>query len=178
VKRVLCVLALVLAGCGGSSGPAPPAPGPETSTSVTTAPAPAPAPTSTTQGVRTVPLGTEVRTALGNTITVHGIDTAVASRGVQPLSGRVFAAVDVGGCISSTSASAAEGPSPAFFELVLADDSRSRALTSGVKVPELRASRLAPGECVRGWITFEPQAGVKPVAVVFSASTLVRWTLP
>lgn len=109
MKRVLCVLAVVLAGCGGSSRSAPQPASPETSASVMTAPAP----TSTTQGVRTVPLGTEVRTSLGNTITVHGIDTAVASRGVQPLSGRVFAAVDVGGCISSTSASAAEGPSPA-----------------------------------------------------------------
>jgi hypothetical protein len=171
---VVLALTFVLAGCGSTSEPSAPPAAPETVASSTTAALP----TSTTQGVRTVPLGTEVRTALGNTVTVDGFDPAVTSRNVQPLSGRVFTAIDVGGCISSTSASAADGPGPAFFELVLADDSRSRALISGVRVPELRASRLAPGECIRGWISFEPPAGVKAVAVVFNASTLVRWTIP
>jgi len=171
----MVALLIVTAACSGDSPEATQPPLAEVSSSITTAsPTTAAATTTTAALTAGVRIGTEVKTALGNTVTVYSFDPAVSTR-LTASAGRTFTAIDVGGCVVGSSAPA-DGPGPAFFQLVMPDDTRASP-ASPVKEPALRVTRLAPGECIRGWVTFESPAGVRPVAVVFNASTLIRWTL-
>lgn len=175
-RVVLLAGALVLTGCGGTDAGAPPAPAVD-STTIDTGQVIAPAPassTTTTPALRANALGTEIRTALGNTVTVYAYEPLPMERSFPtPSAGNGYAAVEVGGCVSTGS----EGPDPQYFDLVLPDWSRLRP-TFALKQPALRATRLAVGECIRGWITFEVPTSTRPQAVVFNASSLVRWAIP
>lgn len=165
--RIRCAAiaaALAVGACGGDEAPAPPS-------------STAAGPTTTTLASQVITIGTEVRTARGNTVTVHGIEPVAARAGFPtPAVGRAYVAADVGGC-QARPGPGGEGPDPSAFELVMPDNTRARS-TIPIREPSLSATRLAAGDCVRGWITFDAPAGVRPVAVVFNASTLVRWTVP
>ncbi len=128
-------------------------------------------PTTTLPGSN--PIGTEIRTALGNTVTAYTYQAVPVDRSTPtPAAGTAYAAVDVGGCVATGN----EGPNPQYFELVMPDASRLRPAVP-VRQPALRSTRLAIGECIRGWITYEVPIAARPVALVYNASSLVRWTI-
>lgn len=177
------LLLLAMAACSGDRGGG---------ASPTSAPAPTTAPTttivSTTLNTGQVlntsspptttqpagnPIGTEIRTALGNTVTAYAYQAVPTDRtSPTPAAGTTYAAVDVGGCVATGN----EGPDPQYFELVMPDASRLRPAVA-VKQPPLRETRLAAGECIRGWITYEIPTAARPVALVYNASSLIRWTI-
>lgn len=49
---------------------------------------------------------------------------------------------------------------------------------SASKEPALRATKLAAGQCARGWVTFEIPEGAKPQYVIFNSSKVVAWQIP
>jgi hypothetical protein len=47
----------------------------------------------------------------------------------------------------------------------------------GGRQPALTATSVAPGECARGWLTFDVPAGQTPRYLVFSSSSTIYWAL-
>ena len=65
---------------------------------------------------------------------------------------------------------------PFYFQLQMGDNSRINA-TVPVKDPALNATTLtAPGDCVRGWVSFQVPTGAQIVYVVDTQSTpIIKW---
>ncbi len=59
------------------------------------------------------------------------------------------------------------------------DNIRLRMSNKQVKEPKLDVTTLSPGDCVRGWITFQKPKGVKPKFVVYSRGrSVTKWAIP
>jgi hypothetical protein len=122
------------------------------------------------------PIGTEVRTEAGNTVVVYAYEGRTTAGPSSPPPGKVFAAADVGGCAGPEGVEL--GLNPFDFELQMPDNTRLQPSYSGSKEPRLRSSPLPPGECIRGWITFEVPQATKAKAIIFNGSSVVKWSLP
>jgi hypothetical protein len=75
-----------------------------------------------------------------------------------------FGAIDVEGCANDDAQSFSLNPF--YFNLQMPDNTRSES-TMPAAEPELNHTELAPGECVRGYVTFEVPQGQTPIAIYF-----------
>lgn len=189
VSRPLLALlasALTLSACGG--GGSNKAETKATSTTSTTASStssssgagnsPATAPTTTPGTAPTTAtvakLGTRVDTVQGNVI-VYAYENPVSSPGATPRPGNVFADIDAEGCAGADAGPNA-GVGPQAFRLQVGQSAYYPVGTS--KEPALRATKLAAGQCARGWVTFELPQGAKPQYALFEGSKVAAWQLP
>ena len=118
--------------------------------------------------------------ALGSTLTVTPGDHKVTvyayrspvtsnNRFTQPEAGFTFAAVEVQQCAGPSGDRF--GPNRFDWELAMPDNSRLDPAFSTVVEPELGSSPLGPGDCIRGWISFEVPTGTTPRHVVYNEVT-------
>ena len=121
-----------------------------------------------------VKLGDRVDTAQGN-VNVYAYEDPVSPPGATPHPGNVFADIDAEGC-AGPNAGPNTGIGPQFFYLQVDQSAYHPVGTS--KEPALRATRLAPGQCARGWVTFELPQGAKPQYAIFNSSKVIAWQLP
>ncbi|MGS2619521.1 hypothetical protein ACVCAH_34175 [Micromonospora sp. LZ34] len=121
------------------------------------------------------PMGKSVTTADGGAVaTVYAYRQPVARRAPRPdeQAGYVWGAADVKVCAGKTypqGISVSHGP----WTLVYADDTQIEASSTGYnQFPEPEypwgEKLLAPGRCVRGWITFPVPSNKRPVAVEYA----------
>lgn len=185
MKRTLaaCALALAaMAGCGAddtqprSLGTVPQKADPSTTT--TTKPAD-----------YQFTVGEKVLTARGNTVTVYSYAQPVPPPDEYSAApdGMEVAAADVEICVTAD-LSNYDGqvvpPEQRFltsnpYDWVLAMPDNSRLQPSHARSePALNAADIAEGQCVRGWVSWEVPAGVRPRAVVNTATgpPNLEWT--
>lgn len=160
---VLLVVVTPVAACG-SSGSAG-----------TTATPTTPAPTTTAETTPTTPsshkVGDVVDTGEGLKVTLHGWKLPAPGHGAYdtPPAGSKYGAADVEACAESKAGSI----NPFDFTLQMADN---RRIEHGIGGPEpaLHHTELPPGDCARGYVTFDvPDAGT-PAYLVFSGGSIVR----
>ena len=95
---------------------------------------------------------------------------------MRPEGGMEFGAIDVEGCANDDAQRFSLNPF--YFNLQMPDNTRSES-TMPAAEPELNHTDLAPGECVRGFVTFEVPQGQTPVAIHFRpiGGESARWNL-
>lgn len=183
-RRALLALAgLALAGCGDTTIKPEAAPA-----ETTTAPPTTIAPVVTTRATTSTTLAPVTEGPLGTTFNVNPGDrkiTAFTFRpsvaptsqyAAQPKAAMQFAAAEVQECAGP--AGERFSPNRFDFELAMVDNTRVRA---GVEVvaPQLASSPLLPGDCIRGWVSFEVSSAAAVRAVVYSAGNAsAKWRVP
>lgn len=120
-------------------------------------------------------VGDTAVTAAGNEITVHSYEYVPPSDIWQPEPGFRFAAIDVEGCAAPDLEGSA-GLNPFDFSLQMPDNTRLET-DIGVKEPTLNDTTLPPGDCVRGWVTYQVPEGQTPTSVIFTASSIIKWAV-
>lgn len=135
-------------------------------------------PATTTPPVTEGPFGTTFTVTPGDRkITAYALKVPVppasTSSFSQPGAGMVFAAADVQECAGP--AGEKFSPNRFDFELALSDNTRIRAGVE-VQAPQLASSPLLPGDCIRGWVSFEVPAASTIRQVVYSTgSASAKW---
>ncbi|HZY65447.1 MAG: DUF4352 domain-containing protein [Actinomycetota bacterium] len=132
-----------------------------------------------------LPSETDIRRMVGETATLDNGNrvTVISGESGVPAdesvynarAGMDFFVIEAEVC---TAESAAE---PSYFtprEFGLLNDNYVRRLASvPTKLPALRGSSVEPGECNRGYITFQVEDGKEPRTVVYDGSSVVEWEL-
>lgn len=121
-----------------------------------------------TTGPSDLPVGARTRLQSGATVQVRSYEQGVAGDTVSPPSGRRFDAIEVEGCAPARAPDDGSVVNPFRFVLRLPDDT-SIAHGVAVREPAVGFVALGPGECTRGWITFEVTRSARPTAVVYSS---------
>ena len=123
-----------------------------------------------------VAMGETATLASGDQITVYSYTSSVASNNqfLTPKSGNEFSVIDAEACAGTAQMSI----NPFSFGLQMPDNSR---VNSGISAldPSLHAASLAPGDCARGYVTFEIPQGQAPNFVLFDQSNAppVKWSV-
>ena len=162
---VTAALALLLGACGGGGGPDDDAARTTTTTRVATS--------TTAPDPNALRLGERSETREGNVVRMVAFEQPLRPGVIEPAVGMEFAAVEAEICAGPRGA---QRVSPEAIHLELADGSRRGRSFFGPKEPPLAETRLAGGECVRGWVNFEVPEGERATHVVFAGSSVVRWT--
>ena len=179
----LVVLALALAGCGDTTIKPEAAP-PETTTttavvpftSVVTTRATLPATTTTARPTTEGPLGTTFTVSPGDRkITAFTFKAPVesANRLTTPKAGMQFVAAEVQECAGP--AGERFSPNRYDFELAMTDNTR---VDPGIEIqtPQLSSSPLLPGDCIRGWVSFEMLTTATVKFIVYSeGNASAKW---
>ena len=97
----------------------------------------------------------------------------------QPDPGTEWVAADVEACAGPESKNFSI--SPFEFELQLADNTRAESNFMS-KDPSLNHTELSPGDCVRGFISYEVPTGKKPIKFIYNELTFfsgakIKWVL-
>jgi hypothetical protein len=103
-------------------------------------------------------------------VTVHAYEqpaTGLNQYQNPETAGDEFSAADVELCATGGQALSAN---PFNFELQMPYNARRQP--SFGKEPGLNATNLTAGDCVRGWVTFEVPAGVRPSYLVYNVPGL------
>ncbi|MEV5768315.1 hypothetical protein AB0L34_27585 [Micromonospora sp. NPDC052213] len=173
------LLVAALAGCGGgpepAAAPTTPAPAP-TSAAPSPTPSASPSPSPSVDPNAPLPFGKGIITGGGYvTATVYAYRHNVAKSAPRPEEqpGFVWAAVDVKVCANKDITVSSVGVSNGPWTLVYADDTTIGPSDTGYDSfpePEYPWSEkaLAPGRCVRGWITFPVPGTKRPVFVEYA----------
>lgn len=133
-------------------------------------------PPTTAKPVTEGPLGSSFTVSPGDRkITAFTFRPAVepANRYSTPKAGMQFASVEVQECAGA--AGERFSPNRFDFELALTDNTRVRA---GIEVttPQLASSPLLPGDCIRGWVSFEvPTTGTVRHVVYSEGNASAKW---
>ncbi len=100
----------------------------------------------------------------GHYVTIHSIEDPVISSNqfLQPDPGNRFLSLDTEICAGTKESSA----NPYNFEFQMPDNTR-RDPGIGVREPSLNGTQLAPGDCVRGWTTFQITDGETPAFIIY-----------
>ncbi len=132
-----------------------------------------------------VPSETDIKRTVGDTATLdNGNSVTVFSgqSGVPPedsvynaRAGMNFFVIEAEVCVPE-SAGEPSYFTPREFNL-LNDDIVRRMASVPTKLPALRGSSVDPGECNRGYITFQVEDGEEPRAVIYEGSSVVEWEL-
>lgn len=138
-------------------------------------PTAAPSPTPTAQNIFHV--GDKVQTAHGNFEQVFQIIRPYTQTGTFTFpadAGNEFAVADVELCAGPKGAGISANPYD--YQLQMSDNSRVNA-TVPVKDPALNATTLTgPGDCVRGWVSFQVLVGVAIDYFVDTQTTpIIKW---
>ncbi len=120
-------------------------------------------------------VGETASTDVGNEITVHSYEYVPPTDIWQPEPGFEFAATDIEGCASPNLEGSA-GFNPYDFGLQMPDNTRLDP-DIGVKEPTLNDTTLTPGDCVRGFVTFQVPQGETPSYVIFTGSSIIKWAV-
>ncbi len=136
---------------------------------------PGPAVPSETDISRTV--GETAALDSGNSVTVSSGQSGVPPEEsvYKPRSGMDFFVIEAEVCVPD-SATEPSYFTPREFNL-LNDDTVRRMASVPTQLPALRGSSVDPGECNRGYITFQVEDGEEPQAVVYEGSSVVEWEL-
>ena len=132
-----------------------------------------------------VPTEADIKRTVGETATLdNGNSVTVFSgkSGVPPQEsvyeakeGMDFFVIEAEVCVSGTTTE------PAYFsprEFSLLNSGTVRRMASvPTKLPALRGSSVEPGECNRGYITFQVEEEEEPETVIFEGSSVVEWKL-
>ncbi|MFG3702369.1 hypothetical protein ACGF5C_31480 [Micromonospora sp. NPDC047620] len=174
----LALAAAVLAGCASDPEPAAaPATSEPAPTSAAASPTPSAASPSPTVNPDTpLPFGKGIVTGGGYvTATVYAYRHNVAKSAPRPdeQPGFVWGAVDVKVCANKDITVSSVGVSNGPWALVYADDTTIGASQTGYDAfpkPEYpwTEKALAPGRCVRGWITFPVPGKTRPAFVEYA----------
>ncbi len=120
-------------------------------------------------------VGDTASTKSGNKLTVYSYESPIPppDEYTKPEPGKEFAAIDVEGCATPSKSA---GFNPFDFTLQMPDNTRLEA-DIAVKEPALNDTTLTPGDCVRGWITFQTPQGERPKFIIFTGSSIIKWTV-
>ena len=122
------------------------------------------------------PLGTTFTVSPGDRrITAYTFRMPVTptNQFTKPAAGMQFAAAEVQECAGP--AGERFSPNRFDFELALTDNTRIRAGIE-VQAPQLASSPLLPGDCIRGWVSFEvPAAGTVRHIVYSVGNASAKW---
>jgi len=86
-----------------------------------------------------------------------------------------FVAFDVEGC-AGAKADSQTGLQPESFYLQIGD-AAYHPTVPGVRKPALHATVLAPGKCVRGWVTFQIPTAAKPQYLFVRTTPRIAWAV-
>lgn len=177
-------LAVALTGCGSTDEPAA-APSPVASSSSPTpaatsaAPTPSVSPSPTVDPDAPLAMGKSRQSPDGAVVsTVYAYKQPVAKTAPRPdeQKGYEWGAVDVKVCVNKHYTADDISVSNSPWVLVYADNTQIEASSTGYdSFPEPKYpwgdKALAPGRCVRGWITFPVPTKKRPVAVEYAADS-------
>lgn len=136
---------------------------------------PASEPEAATEEPEDLVVGDAAATSSGNEITIHGFEYVPADDFNQPEPGFRFAAIDAEGCANPDSETSAN-LSPYDFSLQMPDNTRLNG-DFFAREPALEATTVLPGDCVRGWVTYQIPEGEAPASVVFTGSSIIKWAV-
>jgi hypothetical protein len=183
-RPLIVVVVLALAACGGEKDGAARLAEPTSSTTERVNETTEKAETTTTKAPppETFGIGSRVETSRGNFITLHAYEQPVVPpEFFEPESGQEYAAADVEFCAAvdppESTGSSTYPVNPFDFELVMGDNTRRQA-DMGVKEPTLNHTEVAVGDCVRGWVTYQVPAGIRPASLtVLRTDPIVKFAL-
>jgi hypothetical protein len=153
MKATTAAAAGTIGGAQLSPAPTPAATAPTTTTTA--------APTTTTTSRNAAKLATFPKPTLvqelddGGIVGIHRMTVGGGSAYFKPAAGKEYRNFDVEICGGSIGGSA----NPLQFEASMKDNTRRTPHLLDIAEPGLPAADLSPGECVRGWVTFEVPAG-------------------
>lgn len=113
----------------------------------------------------------------GNSVTVLDVRSRLAARETvyETREGFEFFVIEAEVCVSGAAGE------PAYFTprdfSVRVTQTVRRVASIPTKLPALRGSRVEPGDCNRGFITFQLREGEEPQAVMFEDTSSVEWQL-
>lgn len=178
MRHVLVVVTLALASLSVACGTAASTgPGPDDKYKVTSSPARDP---------RLV-LGDTATTAdNGTTLTVLSYESPSMVKGATPGRGFEFSGVEVKGCAGPDSENSLMHIGPGAFELRMPDGSRLQPEDFGgeakVREPALQSMNPLPGECGRGFVTFQTPRDQRPELVLYEEQFVledpIAWKVP
>lgn len=114
----------------------------------------------------------------GTTVQVYTAETFQSpDQYEQPKAGNRFFTIDTEECAGAKSENVSSNPFN--YALQMPDNTRVEAGISA-REPALHSAQLAPGDCVRGWVTFEIPKDAKPNFVIFATGLYLRarWIVP
>lgn len=121
-------------------------------------------------------MGETAATSAGNEITVRSYEYVPPTDIWQPEPGFEYAAADIEACASPDLEGSVD-LNPAAFNLQMPDNTRVET-DVGVKEPSLDFTTLPPGDCVRGFVTFQVPQGETPTYLIFTgSSSIIKWAV-
>ena len=121
-------------------------------------------------------VGETASTDAGNEITVRSYEYVPPTDIWQPEPGFEYNAADVEACASPSTEGSVD-LNPAAFNLQMPDNTRLET-DVGVKEPSLDFTTLPPGDCVRGFVTFQVPQSETPAYFLFAgSSTIIKWAV-
>lgn len=178
MKHVLVLVAPALASLSAACGPGSATlAGAEEEHKVTVSPA---------QDPRLVPGDTATTAGNGTTLTVLSHDSPVTVKGAEPDRGFEFSGVEVKGCAGPDPENSLMHIGPGAFVLRLPNGARLQPEGFGkgekVREPALESMNPLPGECGRGFFTFQTPRGQRPGLVIYEEQFLledpIAWKVP
>jgi hypothetical protein len=142
-----------------------------------------PPPARSTTTLRTdFALGDKVTTAEGNTVQARTFELPIKTTGAyppRPAAGSQFGAADIEVCAVGDARAAGRLANPPGYSVKFSDNTEAEGSLGQERKPGLPARNLVPGECVRGWVSFEIPKTERPTFVAFDfMGTAIRWALP
>ena len=129
------------------------------------------------QAGQTLRVGDTADLKSGGTLTLVSGEVGVPKdeASYPPDRGMEFFVVDLKACVPDTA------KEPVFFSPrefgLLGSDKVRRIASAPAKMPALRGTRVSPGNCNQGYVTFQIEKGADPGSVIFEGSSVVRWDL-
>lgn len=122
-------------------------------------------------------VGETVTLDSGSRLTVLSVQSGVPSDETvyEARAGADFFVVEAEACVPESAAEPAYF-SPREFNLLNEDEVR-RLSSVPTKLPALRGTSVEPGECARGFITFQVEEEDEPRAVVYEGPSVVEWEI-
>jgi hypothetical protein len=122
----------------------------------------------------------------GTTLTVLSYESPSAVKGARPERGFEFSGIEVKGCAGPDSENSLMHIGPGAFALRMPDGTRLQPEEFGekakVREPALESMNPGPGECGRGFVTFQTPTGERPELVLyeeqFVLEDLIAWKVP
>lgn len=130
----------------------------------------------------TLVLGDTATTAdNGTTLAVLSYESPVAVKGAKPDRGFEFSGVEVKGCAGPDSENSLMHIGPGAFALRMPDGARLQPEKFGedakVKEPALQSMNPLPGECGRGFVTFQTPTAERPELVLYDEQFVLEDTI-
>lgn len=122
-------------------------------------------------------VGDTYTTPRGNQLTVLSYDSPIpAPQYERPNAGYEYSAIEVKACANSNLNGKVE-LNPVDFTLQMQDDTHVES-DIDIKEPALPLVTLMPGDCVRGWVTFQTPEGQVPKYVIYDETfNPVKWSV-